>query len=70
MTLRQAEVIVGLVKNSMNTKATARELFMHYNTVLYHIKMIQRNTGLNPRDYQDLGVLLERANKIVEECKE
>ena len=69
MTLRQAEVIASLAKNGMNARAASRDMFLHYHTVLYHIKMIQRDTGLNPRDYQDFGVLLEMAKKILEENK-
>jgi DNA-binding PucR family transcriptional regulator len=66
MTITQAEVIKILAKNSINAAATARELFMHRNTVDYHIRMIYRNTGLNPLDFYDLCELLRRATAVLE----
>jgi DNA-binding PucR family transcriptional regulator len=58
ITPTQAEVIVKLAKNSLNARATAREMFMHYQTVHYHIRMIQRNTGKDPLNFYDLLTLL------------
>lgn len=66
MTLRQAETIVSLAKNNMNARATARDMFVHYQTVVYNIKMIRRNTGLDPLNFYDLQKLLSVANGILE----
>lgn len=66
MTLRQAETIVSLAKNNMNMRATAREMFVHYHTVIYNVKMIHRNTGLNPLDFNDLADLLRKAKAVLE----
>lgn len=66
MTLRQAETIVSLAKNNMNARATARAMFVHYQTVMYNIKMIRRNTGLDPLNFYDLQKLLSTANSILE----
>lgn len=66
MTLRQAETIVSLAKNNMNARATARAMYVHYQTVMYNIKMIRRNTGLDPLNFYDLQKLLSTANGILE----
>lgn len=65
MTLRQAETIISLAKNNLNMRATAREMFVHYHTVIYNVKMIRRNTGLNPLDLADLPELLRKANAVL-----
>ena len=65
MTLRQAETIVSLAKNNMNARATARAMFVHYQTVIYNIRMIRRNTGLNPLDFYELSQLLPQAEEVL-----
>jgi DNA-binding PucR family transcriptional regulator len=67
MTLRQAEVIVSLAKNNLNARAVARSMFLHYQTVYYNIRMIQRNTGLNPLDFYDLCKLLPEAHEVLKQ---
>lgn len=67
LTQTQAEVIVKLAKNNINAAATAREMFMHRNTVDYHIRMIYRNTGKNPLSFYDLLELLPMAQKTLME---
>lgn len=66
MTITQAEVITKLAKNSMNTTATAKELFLHRNSVYHHIRMVQRDTGLDPLNFYDLNELLKKANAVLE----
>lgn len=66
MTTTQAEVIVTLAKNNMNTTATAKELFLHRNSVYHHIRMIQLNTGRNPLNFYDLCDLLKKAKAVLE----
>lgn len=66
LTRTQAEVIVKLAKNNINAAATAREMFMHRNTVDYHIRMIYRNTGKNPLSFYDLSELLPVAREALE----
>jgi hypothetical protein len=41
-------------------------MFVHYHTVIYNIKMIRRNTGLNPLDIADLPDLLRKAHAVLE----
>lgn len=66
MTKTQAEIILKLAKNNINAAATAREMFMHRNTVDYHIRMVYRNTGLNPLNFYDLTALLHEATTVLE----
>lgn len=66
MTITQAEIITKLAKNNINAAATARAMFMHRNTVDYHIRMIYRNTGLNPLNFYDLCELLRKATAVLE----
>lgn len=66
LTPTQAEAIVKLAKNNMNVRAAAREMFMHYNTVHYHVRMIERNTGKDPLNFYDLQELLPFAEDVLE----
>lgn len=68
LTKIQAEVIVKLAKNNINAAATARDMFMHRNTVDYHIRMVYRNTGKNPLVFYDLLELLPVARKTLGEA--
>lgn len=58
MTPLDKEIIKGMADNNMNMNAVARGLYMHPNTVLYHIEKVQRETGLNARKFYDLAELL------------
>ena len=66
MTITQAEVLTKLAKNNMNVAATARELYMHRNTVDYHVRQIHKKTGLNPLSFYDMGELLKKATAVLE----
>ena len=66
MTILQAEVIMALAKNNMNTTATAKDLCFHRNSIYHHIGMIRRNTGLNPLNFYDLCDLLRKAKAVLE----
>ena len=65
-TLSTAE---GFLEQSLNISETARNLYMHRNTVLYRLDKIQRITGLNLRQFPDavafkvLLALYRRFNK-------
>jgi hypothetical protein len=52
------EIIMALAKNGMKVSKTAKELFMHQNTVWYHIGKIKQNTGLDATDFYDMCKLL------------
>lgn len=65
LTQTQAEILVTLAHYNLNVAATARKLFMHRNTVDYHVRMILRNTGKNPLVFYDLVDLLADAKQVL-----
>lgn len=65
MTPTQAEIVVKLAANNINVAATAREMFMHRNNIDYHVRMIHRNTGLNPLKLYDLLELVKKAEAVL-----
>ena len=66
MTITQAEIILAMARNNLNVAATAREMFMHYNNIHYHVRMIHRNTGLNPKNFDDMNELIRKAKVVLE----
>lgn len=66
MTKIDIEVIQALADCDMNASSAARKMYVHLNTVAYHITKIQKETGLNPRKFRDLVKLLE----MVDEARE
>ncbi len=40
-------------ENSLNISETARKLFVHRNTLVYRLDKIQKNTGLDLREFED-----------------
>lgn len=52
-----AMIVVEFARNSMNVTDTANSLHYHRNTILYHLDKIREKTGLNPRNFFDLGEL-------------
>lgn len=67
----RCEIIISLADNNMNINKTARLLYMHRNTVEYHINRIKEITGKNPRNFYDLHRLVlmaktERAERWIE----
>jgi carbohydrate diacid regulator len=60
---RGVEIILSLADNNMNETKTARELFMHRNTVIYHLRKVKKLTGLDPMNFYDLCKLVERVRE-------
>ena len=52
-------IILTLAATNMNETETARVLFMHRNTVLYHIVKIKKLTGLDAANFYDLCKLVQ-----------
>jgi sugar diacid utilization regulator len=63
MTPLDKEIIRGLADHNMNAHAVARALYVHPNTVDYHVGRVKRITGLNAKVFHDLVVLLELLEK-------
>ena len=55
----QKEVLIGLANNNMDVSKTARKLFRHRNSVVYHLEKVKVTTGLNPFNFYELIKLLE-----------
>ncbi len=67
MTPLDKEIIRGLADHNMNAHAVARALYVHPNTVDYHVGRVKRITGLNAKVFHDLVELLERIEADDEE---
>lgn len=50
----------------MNIGEVSRQLFMHRNTVTYHLDKVKRQTGLDPRRFYDLVELVKMAQEVLE----
>jgi carbohydrate diacid regulator len=60
MDKRDVEIILALADNNMNETQTARDLYMHRNTVIYRLRKVKKLTGLDPMNFYDLCKLVER----------
>lgn len=61
MTDIQKTIVKAFAENNMNTEAAAKKTFRHRNSVYVHLNLIQRKTGLDPRNFFDLIKLYEMA---------
>lgn len=52
------QIILKLADNRMNVCEVGRVLFLHRNTVSYHISKIKKLTGLDPLNFYDLHKLV------------
>lgn len=57
---RDKKLLKAYADHDMNAVQTGKELYMHSNTLKYHLEKIHRETGLNPNKFNDLRKLLER----------
>ena len=44
-------------ENNLNVSETARQLFVHRNTLVYRIEKLQKSTGLDIRTFEDAMTL-------------
>lgn len=61
-----AHIVVAMANHSMNIGEVSRQLFMHRNTVTYHLDKVKRQTGLDPRRFYDLIELVKLAQEVLE----
>lgn len=59
MTRVDAEVVLALADNNMNVSVTAKALYMHRNNVIYHLRKVKSETGLDPMKFYDLYELIQ-----------
>ena len=64
---KEMEIILALAESGMNPTEASRRIFVHRNTICYHIRKILQKTGLDPRDFYDLGKLVRMAGKNTNE---
>lgn len=58
LTTTDREILRQFAKNNMCVKSTAAAVFLHENTVRYHLGKIRRVTGLDPMGFYDLQSLI------------
>ena len=63
---RDVQIILAMAENDMYVSKVAEAMFMHYNTVVYHIHKIQKITGLDPRRFYDLCKLVQMVGERIE----
>lgn len=56
-------VVLAYAENNMVVTDTARALFMHRNTVQYHLDVTLEKTGLSPMKFYDLVKLVKKLKK-------
>ena len=63
------KIIQVYADNNMSINATANTMYMHVNSVSYHLNKVFKETNLNPRRFCDLVKLLNisRVEKAVEQ---
>lgn len=65
MTQLEAKIIMLLAEHNLDVSPIARILYMHRNSVMYHIRMIRKKTGKNPQDFYDICELLPEARFVL-----
>lgn len=70
MSKYQAKIIVLYAQASMNRSGVAKILGVNTSTLTYHFNVIQDKTGLDPRNFFDLGELYTIARDILDNKKE
>lgn len=63
MTPFDIEIIKTYAACDMSKSLTAKQLFINVNTVQYHFDKIKKETGLDPRKFNNLVELLLRIEK-------
>lgn len=51
---RDVAILLAFADNNMSATATSRQLFMHVNSVYYHLNRVKHATGLDPKKFYDL----------------
>lgn len=59
MTEQQSKIIKTFADCNMNVQATANLMCYHRNTIIYHLRKVKKETGLDPMNFYDLIKLLD-----------
>lgn len=65
MTESDARIVVAFARCNMNINQTAKATHYHRHSIANHFENIRYNTGLDPRNFFDLGELYEIAVGIL-----
>ena len=57
---RDKKLLKTYAENNMSMKKTSGAVYLHYNSIRYRFRLIHRETGLNPKKFNDLRKLLEK----------
>lgn len=63
MTPFEIEMVKTYAECDMSLAATAKRMYVHKNTIIYHFEKIKKKTGLNPRTFSGLAELLSRIDR-------
>ena len=56
---RDKKLLKAYAAHDMNVRETGNAVYLHYNSIRYRFRLIQRETGMDARKFWDLVKLLE-----------
>lgn len=64
----ELQMVTRFLEKDLNISETARELYLHRNTLVYHLEKLQKKTGLDIRHFDDamrlkLALMVEHRHK-------
>lgn len=62
----EAKIIMLLAEHSLNVTPVSRALYIHRNSIMYHIRGIKKRTGKDPLDFYDMCELIPEASFILD----
>lgn len=65
LSAQQALVVLAYAKHSMDARAVAKGMGVSDGAIHYHLRIIEEQTGRNPRNFYDLCWLVGIAANIV-----
>ena len=65
MNQAQAKIVLMYAEANMNLSEVARNTFYHRNTLEFYMGRIYDITGLDPKNFYDLVILVDRAKKVL-----
>lgn len=64
MTKQESRIIIALANNKLSALRAAKSLNYHRNTILYHVRNVRKETGLDPYDFFDMQTLYAMAQEV------
>ena len=59
MTKLDAQAVLTFADCNMNAAEASRRMYMHRNSVTYHLDKVKRDTGLDAQNFYDLIKLVD-----------